>query len=186
MLAAAPAANAYGMPASVPAPPSVCPMPAVSQVFSSLGDTANYALVPGGNFSGPLAGWALNNASVVPGGDPLNPSGSSLNIAPGGSATSPVVCVSSVFPSWRFFAQAANGGALRVTAQYTTSWGLSGSYAFSTLNGSNYSTWAATNSIALGSMLPEGTTANVRFVFSADYYGGAWNIDDVNVDPYAR
>jgi hypothetical protein len=159
-------------------------------VFSTFGDTANYALVPGGNFEGSTAGWSLNGASVAQGNEPWQVGGASdsqsLNIPAGGSATSPVVCISSLFPKWRFFANAPQGGTLHIYAQYTTSWGLSGQVWVANLYGSNYSSWQPTNALPLGSVLPAGTTANVRFVFTTDSWGGsAWNIDDVYVDPYA-
>ncbi len=179
-----------GSQSQIAAPPSVCPMPTTSQALSVIGDNASYSLLSGGDFSGPLAGWTLNNASVVSGGEPYNVSGSakpaSLSIAPGGQAASPVMCVSSLFPSWRFFAVAPNGGRLHISAQYTTSWGQSGEVPVTDLDGSDFGSWQATNALPLGSVLMPGATANVRFVFSADQNGGAWNIDDVYVDPYAR
>jgi hypothetical protein len=52
--------------------------------------------------------------------------------------------------------------------------------------GNNYSSWAATPSMVLGKVLPPNFNVNVRFVFAADSKGGAWSIDDVFVDPYAK
>ena len=84
LVAASPAA-AYGGSWSSPysqyqpaAPSGSCAVPQSSSVFSALGDTASYALLPGGVFaSSPRTGWALNGASVVPGDEPWNVNGNS-------------------------------------------------------------------------------------------------------------
>jgi hypothetical protein len=60
MLVGAPAASAD----------SQCPMPASSPVFSQFGESASYALVPGGGFEGDTPGWTFDNASVVSGNEP--------------------------------------------------------------------------------------------------------------------
>jgi hypothetical protein len=170
-----------------------CAVPQSAPVFSALGDQASYALVPGGAFQDGAAGWTLNNASVVSGGEPWNVSNlsnpQSLNIQPGGSATSPTVCVSSLFPSWRFFAQSADGSSssqLHVGVQWSDNYGHSGYIPAWNFSGSQFSSWQASSPLVLGSVLAPGYTVNVRFVFTADPNGGAWNIDDVYVDPYAR
>lgn len=168
-----------------------CPMPSTATVFSQFGDNANYSLLPGGSFDGSAPGWTLNNASVVSGGEPWNVSGSSnpgsLNIQPGGSAVSPTICVSSLFPSWRFFALSGAGSwssTLHVTALWSAD-GYSGVASVTNLSGSSFGSWEPTNSLILGSVIPVGISVNVRFVFTADS-GSAWNIDDIYVDPYAK
>ncbi len=171
-----------------------CAMPTSSSVFSALGDTANYALLPGGDFtSSSPAGWALSGASIVPGGEPWNVSGSanpqSLNIPAGAYAVTPTFCVSGLFPTWRFFAQAADAGwsaQLKVTALYQDIYGNSGQMTATTLPGGGFTSWQPTSTLPLGTQVPPGDAANVRFVFSSSSTGGAWNIDDVYVDPYAR
>ncbi len=170
-----------------------CAMPQSAPVFATLGDQAYYSLVPGGSFQDGAPGWNLNNASIVPGGEPANVSNDSnpqsLDIQPGGSATSPTICVSSLFPSWRFFAEAADGSSsstLHVGVLWSDNYGHSGYIPYWSFNGSQFASWQATNSLILGSVIPPGYTVNVRFVFSAESNGGAWNIDDVYVDPYAR
>jgi hypothetical protein len=169
-------------------------MPATSPAFSSLGDNANYFRVPAADFEGRLGGWSLTpGTSVVQGNESSFVGGSSdshsLNINSGGQAVSPVVCVSSLFPAWRFFANAANtnpGTTLHVSAQFTTNTGETGVVPVTDLGGGTFNSWAATSSLPLGSTLASGTTENVRFVFSADPAGAGWHIDDVYVDPYAR
>jgi hypothetical protein len=171
---------------------SSCPLPASSSVFSTLGDLASYAPLPGGTFEGSADGWALNGASLVPGNEPwyVNSSGDSqsLNIPGGAYAVSPSFCLTSQLPSWRFFAKAAEGSwatKLQVTALWSDLNGNSGQITATSLYGGGYSSWQPTSSLPLGSVLSPGDVVNVRFVFSANN-GGAWNIDDVYVDPYAR
>jgi hypothetical protein len=164
-----------------------------SQVFAALGDTANYTPVAGGTFEGDMSGWTLNGASVVPGNEPWQVDESSdsksLSIPSGVSAVSPTFCVSSKTPSWRFFAHAANtspGTVLHVYVQTTLSSGRVIQLPVAQYTGNNYSSWAATPSMVLGKVLPPNFNVNVRFVFAADSKGGAWSIDDVFVDPYAK
>jgi hypothetical protein len=195
LITAAPAAAAPPGPGPAPAPSNqttCAAVPASAPVLSVLGDQANYVLLAGGSFEGGTQGWSLNNASVVSGNEPWNVGGAddsnSLNIQPGGSATSPLVCGNNLFPTFRFFAKSAQGApasALHVGVQYSILGGWSGYRDLGTLNSGDYTSWQPTPSLALGSLLPTGMTAQVRFVFTADN-GAAWNIDDVYVDPYAR
>jgi hypothetical protein len=191
LLAAAhpsPAAAEMGLPGSTAA----CPIPLSSQVFAPLGDSSYYAPVPGGTFEGDVAGWSLNGASVVSGNEPWNVGGSgdshSLSIASGGTAVTAPVCINSLFPSWRFFALAADGDqgtTLRVAAR-VSQFGRTFDVPVASLNGSSYTSWTPTSSLPLGSVLPPGFNVTVRFVFTADSNGGAWTIDDTYLDPYAR
>ena len=178
--------------ASPASPVASCPSVSAAQDLSSLGDYNFYAPLSGGTFEGSTAGWTFNNASVVSGNEPWNVVSSSdsnsLNIAAGGSATSPTFCVDSTFPSFRFFAQSLGGGYrsnLNVSAIWTLSSGMSGKTGITHLYSGAYTSWEPTPSFPLGSQLPVGQTATVQFVFSAGP-GAAWNIDDVLLDPYAK
>jgi hypothetical protein len=189
MLVAAPVASASS------GSSTSCPIPPSSTVFAPLGDSANYSLVPGGDFEGSMAGWTLNNASVVNGNEPWYVGGSgdsqSLSVGPGGSAISPSICVSDLFPSLRFFALNAqnNGGtsgnSLRVTALWTDSNGNTHEFMLGRLSDSQFQSWEPTPSIALGSYLPDGMSVNVQLEFSSGA-NSTWQIDDVYVDPYAK
>jgi hypothetical protein len=170
-----------------------CPTLSSSPLFAALGDTANYTPVSGGTFEGAMTGWTLNNAAVAPGNERWHVDGSSdhqsLSIASGGSAISPTFCVSNLTPSWRFFANAANGSSssvLHVAVQVSTPGGHVMTFPLTNLSGDDYDSWAATPSLILGRVLPPGLSVNVRFVFTADSHGSAWSIDDVFVDPYAK
>jgi hypothetical protein len=180
-------------PAAAATTPTTCPDTVSSQVFAALGDTANYTPVAGGSFEGDVSGWTLNGASVAPGNEPWQVDGASdsksLSIAPGGSATSPTFCVSSKTPSWRFFAHASQptpGPSLKVYVQATLPNGNVIRVPAVFLKGGDYSSWAATPALVLGKVLPPGFNVNVQFVFAASSNGGAWSIDDVFVDPYAK
>ena len=175
------------------ATPTTCPDTVSSTVFAALGDTANYTPVTGGTFEGGMSGWTLNSASVAPGNEPWQVDGASdsksLSIASGGSAVSPTFCVSSKTPSWRFFAHAADaspGTVLRIYVQTTLPNGRVLRLPVAKYTGDDYSSWAATPSMVLGKVLPPNFNVNVHFVFAADSKGGAWSIDDVFVDPYAK
>jgi hypothetical protein len=198
VVAAAPSsAYAWGSPYQQyqPAAPtsSTCALPASSPVFSALGDQANYSPLPGGTFEGPLTGWALNGSSVVQGNEPwsVNAPGDSqsLRVPVGAYAVSPTLCLTSQLPSWRFFAHAANGSwgtQLQVTALWSDINGSSGQITATTLNGGGFTSWQPTSVLPLGSVLSPGDVVNVRFVFSAASSGGAWNVDDIFIDPYSR
>ena len=172
-----------------------CPIPTSSQVFSQLGDSNSYSLVPGGDFQNEdTSGWTLNNAALVSGAEPWNVSGASenqsLSIGPGGSAISPSICVSDLFPSLRFFALNAQdnsgwGTALRVSALWTDSNGNTHAFPLGRLSDSPFQSWEPTPSIALGSYLPDGMSVNVQLAFSSGP-NATWQIDDVYVDPYAK
>jgi hypothetical protein len=158
-----------------------------------LGDTANYTPLAGGTFDGDMSGWTLNGASVAPGNEPWQVNGAgdsnSLSIPAGASAVSPTFCVSSQTPTWRFFARAAQatpGPSLKVYVQVATSSGHVIRVPAVFLKSDGYSSWAATPPLVLGKVLRAGFNVNVRFEFTADSKGGAWSIDDVFIDPYAK
>lgn len=178
------------------APTKGCPLPSTSQVFSQFGDSAQYALVPGADFEDDMSGWSLDNASVASGNEPSDVGSSSdsqsLSIAPGGEAVSPPFCVSNLFPTLRFFAQASSersswwGTGLRVSLQFTDNVnGFHSRIPLAWLFSRTFSSWQPTSQLLLGAMLPNGRSLTARLVFDAGS-NSTWNIDDVYVDPYAK
>jgi hypothetical protein len=164
-------------------------------VFAALGDTADYFALTGGTFESNTSDWSLTGAQVVPGNEPFQVDGlgdsHSLSIAPGGFAVSPEVTINNTTPTWRFFADAGNAAApatqLTVYAQWTNpSTGHVFKLPIAHRNGKDHGKWAATPALLLGKYLPAGLNVNVQFVFQAGTNGGAWTIDDVYIDPYAR
>lgn len=169
-----------------------CPAIDGSQLLSSFGDLTYYAPVPGGTFEGDTTGWSFDDAAVVPGNEPSNVVSSSdsnsLNINAGGSAVSPTFCVDNTIPTFRFFANSANGGrhsGLKVDVRWTLPDGTSGQIPVTTLSAGAYSSWLLTPVLPLGSVLSPGQTVTVQLVFTAGK-GSAWQIDDVLLDPYAK
>jgi hypothetical protein len=73
-----------------------------------------------------------------------------------------------------------------VTALWSDINGSSGQITATTLNGGGFTSWQPTSVLPLGSVLSPGDVVNVRFVFSAASSGGAWNVDDIFIDPYSR
>ena len=173
------------------------PSPNVSPVFQQFGDTSSYFLAPGGSFNGPgTGGWSLNNATLTPGGDPFNiggPGSQTLTISANGSAQSPSFCVDSTMPSFRFVTnEVAPGSDIRVDALYHVGGpgsgpGVPNGNTTVTLtdiaDGAYGSTWAPVQPI-LFKALPAGTSASVSLKFSVPQSSGAWQIDDVFIDPY--
>jgi hypothetical protein len=110
-------------------------------------------------------------------------------IQPNGVVVSPAFCVSSEYPSFRFFAhQVSSGGwasALNVSLRWTDNYGWRHDTSVASLRPD--SEWALSPVLKLASALPlwmPGSTLSVRLVFQP--YGGAWAIDDVFIDPYRR
>jgi hypothetical protein len=92
-----------------------------SPVFLPWGDPAYYALAPQGDF-GSVSGWTFNKrAGVVAAGDPFTGAGQSLELANGGQAASPAMCVNLENPTARFFTRDTGGNGkarLRVDLLY--------------------------------------------------------------------
>jgi hypothetical protein len=179
---------------AVPAAASAaCPSAPTTKAFQTFGDSSNYALAPGGTFESGAPGWGLNGAYVANGSESFavhSPSDSkSLAIASGGVAVSPTVCVDIDHPTFRFFAKRTSGGwgVLNVKLRWTGTNGAVNETVVGSLNGAT--TWQPSPAYNLSRTLPlqdADQTIPVQFVFDPENYGGAFAIDDVYVDPYAR
>jgi hypothetical protein len=166
-----------------------CPTQSVSTPFSQWGDTNSYFPVPGGSFEGTTdqIGWTLSNASLTSGNEPFYVGSSgdsqSLTINGGGSATSPYFCVDNTMSAMRLFAQQVTAGSdLTIHALVQTSNGVS-SVPVADLADDSMSSWAPTQQIGANGSVPAGQTLSVALQFSVPA-SGAWQIDDVYVDPY--
>lgn len=79
-----------------------CPQRTFVKPFRAFGDSKSYFLVPGSNFATSVSGWTFaGGAQVV--SDPLSPSGYAALIPPGGSITSPRICIMKHEPTSRAF-----------------------------------------------------------------------------------
>jgi hypothetical protein len=167
-----------------------CQDGAVTQPFSQWGDQASYESVA--TFENGTAGWTLTGkAKVVSGNEPWSVNGAhdslSLSLPGGSSATTPPVCVGLNEPTLRFFTKRDSGllSTLAVTVQVQTSLGVWVSLPIGVDLGGN---WHASSPMLvlanLLPLLPPDRTA-VRFTFTP-LLGGAWQVDDVYVDPLHR
>ena len=180
----------------VDAAPS-CDEQSLSQPFTPWLDFAQYTPLGGGDFESGAAGWTLNGGSAVAAGnEPYYVAGagdaSSLAIGAGGSATSPVICVGIEHPTIRFFAKrTANGllglGSLRVDVLFENNLGIVNSLPIGTV-GATAGAWQPTLPMTvIANLLPllPGEHTAVAFRFTSQL-GGAFSVDDIQVDPYAR
>lgn len=191
------AAIAVAVPfASTAAANAACATTASSPVFSRLGDTANYSLLPGGNFETGAPGWSLGGASIVSGNESLflgaKTDSRALSLPSTATAVSPVFCIGVEHPNFRFVARKASGswGVIVVKVRYWNSSGKAVETTLGSVDGNNIgTTWTATPSIGLASSLPlwgVGQTVQAQLVFAPMAGGGVMQIDDIYVDPIRR
>jgi hypothetical protein len=157
-------------------------------------DLASYTKAPDGGFEAGANGWDLDGgAATVAGNEPFAVGGAdddtSLRIPAGGDATSPVFCVGLEHPTFRFFAKRTGGSllsTLRVDVQFEDALGVQHSLPTGLVLGGG--TWAPTlPQLIVANLLPllpgQHTPVTLRFVPQGP---GAWQIDDVYVDPFKR
>ncbi len=181
-LAAAPVANA------------ACVASTTSHAFSSFADSANYSLAPAGTFESGATGWSLTGASVVADNETAKIHGAadtkSLAVGATGKAISPAFCVAIIHPTFRLFARRTSGtwGTLNVKLRVTAANGVVNETVVGSVSG-NDTAWHPTAPIALATVLSlwkADQTASVQLEFDPEDYGGAWEIDDVYIDPYSK
>jgi hypothetical protein len=169
---------------------AACASSSTSTPFAQFGDHADYSLLAGGSFESGATGWSLTRAKLISGNESYNAvSGShSLEIAPGGAATSPAFCVNIEEPTFRLFVRRTGGAVATgtVVLRWTDSLGVT----HDTPVGIDHpgASWAPTPLVGLSVALPLGQalqTVTARLVFLAGPEG-AVAIDDVFIDPYRR
>ena len=166
-----------------------CPTQTGKQQFSKWGDNANYFLVPGGTFEGTPAqvGWTLSGSTLTAGNEPFYINSAtdnqSLVINGGGSATSPVFCVDSTMPRFRFFVrQTAPGSDLKIQGVVRTPRGTM-SATIGDLPDGSVGAWTPVLVNIPTYKIPKGLAVwgSLRLVVPGT---GSWQLDDVYVDPY--
>ena len=168
-----------------------CPEQALERPFLRWADPASYVLAPQGSLEETSA-WSLSGASRVAGNEPyfVHDAGErySLSLPAGSAATTPTQCVGVEHPTLRFFAR--NTGSmlslLRVEVLVQDNLGLIKRVPIGAVTGT--SAWAPTLPVTmLANLLAlPGSLTPVRFRFTPEGTGGAWQIDDVYVDPFRR
>jgi hypothetical protein len=175
--------------------PGGCGSQPESQPFARWGDSANYTPVPGGNFEAGSPSWLLSRgASVVAGNESYNVGAAgdsrSLTLPAGSSATSLASCTSIYHPTARLFVRntGSSSSRLKVEALYP---GLLGGVQVAKLGDlTGSSSWNPSPAMPLlvsnllATLSLDRTT--IAFRFTPEDSTGAWSIDDVYLDPYAR
>ena len=168
---------------------AACQPGELSTPFAQFGDNASYTPAPGGSFDTNGAGWSLRGAEVAAGSwsDGATTGSHYLAIAPGGSAASPWVCVSSEYPTFRFFERQASGTApLNASLRWVDLLGLTVETSVGSVQSGGV--WSPSPVLNFGDEVPiwlPGSSAAVALVFSSPH-SAAWDVDDVYIDPYSR
>lgn len=186
--AAAIAAASLGAPAIA----SSCTLPdsAESQPFLGIGDPSSYVLAHGGAFADGATGWTLDDATV--GSDAVSVPGvdfrgtRSLQIAAGGTAISPPICVDVREPTIRFLERSGASGSAAMTVNVV--WGLLGIPLPVPVGAlASSPNWSASPIYPLAAAAPTtliGQRVPARIVFHS--VTGPVRLDGVFVDPYSR
>jgi hypothetical protein len=165
-----------------------CTTRTLSQPFKQWGDSNDYFLVSSGTFESGTSGWSIGSGvSRVAENEPWKVAGSggnSLKLAAGSSVSTPEMCLTAVEDSTRFFYKSpGNGSGLQVTVKATNPTGSRISMVSFTLPGGSAAGWQVSPRIALPDVRGISGTENVVITLAAQGGGGAWQIDDVFVDP---
>lgn len=164
-----------------------------SQPFIPWLDYANYVLAPDGGLEAGAAGWTLTGgAAVVAGNEPwsVRASGdaSRLDLLAGSSATTPAMCVGLEHPALRFFVRRSDGSplsSLRADVLFEDAAGDVHAVTIGAVGGLAASSWQLSAPMAvvanLLALLPGDRTP---VAFRLVPQGGAWQVDDLYVDPY--
>jgi hypothetical protein len=161
---------------------------AMSAAFSAFGDSNLYALAPGGDFEGDLAGWTVGAAKQVAGSEPYNVTGSAgssaLEVPAGTAVTSAPVCLDPTRDKFRFFVRSMKAKArLRVDALLVRAGQSKASVVSVGYVSSSTGVWEPTPILRnqASKYIAAGSTGSVTYRFSAE--NGAVQIDDLHIDP---
>lgn len=162
----------------------------LSKPFTRWGDSADYTLVPGGDFEGALDDWALSGgAAVVEDNEPWKVTAASdhraLRLPKGASVVTPPLCAGLTHPTARLFTK---GGKLplvagvRVEILYPNEDGILAGATLGVVTPTR--DWQPTQQILTLSGLPLLTGGTLALRITAT--GAPATIDDVYVDPSRR
>lgn len=174
-----------------PLTPGTCtPAGTVSQAFAAFGDSGSYTAVLNAGAESGTTGWTIAaGAGVVDANEPWFVSGNTadhhaFNLPAGASVTSTPFCVDETFTHFRAFARNLTGkGALRVEILFTDEKGKPVVRRVDDVRGT--SAWGPTGAEPIRVVKKAGVSSvPVSFRFTAR--GGAFQLDDVYIDPWAR
>jgi hypothetical protein len=171
--------------------PSCDPQP-TTKPFAQWGDNRDYVIAPGGSFESGAPEWTLNRARVVSGNESFYVGGRShsraLQIDPGGSATTPEICVGLEHPTIRLFTRSNRLllSTLTVEVIVETSVGLKVPVPIGVALPHN--PWKPSPSyLVVANLLPLLPDNYTPVAFRFRSLGlGTWWIDDFYVDPRRR
>ena len=157
------------------------------QPFAQFGDANDYFGFANNGFEDGSTGWRLFGASIGSGNEPWGVNGggsSSLSIAPGGTASSPLVCAALNAPDWRMFAHAngANGSLRAQVVFYGLLGNVTGILNLTSFAPSGYASWEPSQDVPAALALPL-LTAYAQLRLTSTATSGTWQVDDVFVDP---
>jgi hypothetical protein len=179
VVAGALAALALAAPAAEAA---ACPEQSLERTFLPWLDPAWYHPAPDGSFESGGSWTLTGDAAVVEGNQPYLDGSRSLDLPAGSTATTAPICVTVAHPTIRLFARNAGSplAPLTVTVSFRTLLGLELTLPVGVVLGDEQ--WAPSLPLlVVGNLL----SREARFTFSSPP-GGAWQIDDVFVDPYSK
>lgn len=175
-----------------------CHEPKIENPFLFDGDSLDYVLSPSGSFEGEATGWQyFDGAGVAAGNDPFGLQEGAdeqvLNLPPGSSAVSPLMCVDLDFPTFRFALQqlADDQEKLKVEVIYPDV-DRPKFRKVAMIRADHEDGWGLTDHLALeperGGVDPGGRRMAMRFTVSGDSAAPAtgYQLDDVYVDPRCR
>jgi hypothetical protein len=151
-----------------------------SRPFTRWLDFAEYKLAPGGDFEAGGPAWTLaGGAAVVGGNSPFavggTDDGSSLELPPGASATSPASCVTLTYPTLRFFAGSDRPGKVAVEVVYDD-W----TFRPGTVRTGD---WSPSPVLLTGALTLDVEHVSIRLT---NVGSRTVSVDDVYIDPYRR
>lgn len=173
-----------------------CSYSGARQVFKPWGDQHEYVLAPNGGFESGASGWSLaGGAGVVAENETFHlnsgSDGQSLSLPAGSTAVSPPLCMSIDTPLFRMLARNTGdpSSTLRVEATYNVL-GLGLLHTTVSNAVSAGPNWAPTQEMStvlslatvFGTILP----SYIQVRITPIGLGGAWQVDDLFVDPFSR
>lgn len=168
---------------------TACEAQSMSQVFLPWADPANYVLQPGGNFENGAPGWSLGDASIVQGNEPWNVGAAkdhrSLSIPAGGVVTTSAICVGIEHPTLRLFSRSDAGALSRLDVEVLFE-GATGEVHSLPIGAVGAGGWSPSQIMVIGANLLAGPDDRTAVAFRLTASGGAFQVDDVYVDPWSK
>jgi len=167
---------------------SWCQDPLLSQPFAAIGDPNLYTLAPGesaDDFAG--TGWTLTGgATIVPATLVDGRVGSVLDLPTGASATSPLMCVASNYPSARAIVREMTGsGGAHFSVAYEGTHSANKPKTSGVLQGSG-SGWSVSNAVSLSPDHGVSGWQPVRFALTTTAARSEVQVYNLYFDPHMR